>query len=87
MPPHQHCGSPESQSTCSVLVRVCDILRPDVHHNFPRVNGQVCIVERPVKLLLRNRLISGVVVWGEVWVSESLLRSYTLLRVEDQHVL
>jgi hypothetical protein len=27
------------------------------------------------------------VVWGEVWVSESLLRSYTLLGVKDQHVL
>lgn len=57
-----------------------------IHHDFPRVDGQVCIVERPIELLLRNWLISRVVVWGEVWVSKSLLRSYTLLGVKDQHV-
>lgn len=87
VPPHQHCGSPGSQSTYGVLVVSTDILSPDIHHNFPGVNGQVCVVERPIELLLRDRLVSGVVVWGEVWVSESLLRSYTLLGVKDQHVL
>jgi len=58
-----------------------------LHHDLPCVDGQVCIVEGPIELLLRDRLIGWVVVRGQVWVCKRLLRSYTLLGVKDQHVL
>lgn len=57
------------------------------HHDFPCVNGEIRIVERPVELLFRTRLVGGVVVGSKVWVGESLLSLDTLSRVEYEHVL
>lgn len=67
------------------LVHVTD--RQDVHHDLPRVHGQVGIVKAPVKLLLGHGLVAGVVVRREVLVRESLGRRYPLLGVEHQHAL
>ena len=58
-----------------------------LHHDFPGINREVGVVKRPIELLLCLRLIGRVVVWGEVWVSKSLLSLDTFPGVEDQHVL
>lgn len=57
------------------------------HHDLPRVYREVGVVETPVELLLGNGLVAGVVVRGEVLVSQSLGRRYSLLGVEDEHLL
>jgi hypothetical protein len=57
----------------------------NLHHNFPGVNGKICVVERPIELLFCDWLVGRVVVGCEVWMGESLLCLYTLLRVEDEH--
>lgn len=62
------------------------VLSFNLHHDFPCVYGQIGIVERPIKLLLCNRLVGRVVVRGQVRVGEGLLRSDALLRIEDEHV-
>jgi hypothetical protein len=62
-------------------------LARDSHHDLPSVNGQVCVVKRPIELLLCAWLIGGVVIWGEVWVSQRFRGLDTFPRVEDQHVL
>lgn len=58
-----------------------------IHHDFPRIDRKVRIVERPIELLLRDRLVGGVVVRRQVGVRKRVAGSYTLLRVEDKHVL
>lgn len=83
-----HCGNREFQSTCTWLAKHFNIeAAVNLHHDFPCVNGQISIVERPIELLFSDWLIGRIVVRRKVWVSECLLRSYTLLRVKDEHVL
>lgn len=57
----------------------------DVHHNLPRVNRQIGVVEGPVELLLRLRLVRRVVVRGQVRVRERLAGLDAFPRVEDEH--
>ena len=66
------------------LVEVQDL---GVHHHTPGVDWQISVVEVPVELGLRDGLVSGVVVWREVWVCERLSRGDTLLGVEHEHAL
>lgn len=49
----------------SVVRRVHVMVVEDfgVHHDLPGVHGQICVVERPIKLLFRLWLVSRVVVW------------------------
>lgn len=58
-----------------------------LHHNFPCVNGQVRIVETPIELFFRDRLICGVVVRCKVLVAQGLSGCYPRLGVKDQHAL
>ena len=58
-----------------------------VHHDLPRIYWQVCVVETPIELLLRDRLVRRVVVERHVGVRERLGRVDALLRVEDEHLL
>jgi hypothetical protein len=57
----------------------------DSHHDLPCVYWKISIIEGPIKLLFCNWLVRRVMVGGEIWVSESLLSSYTFLRVKYQH--
>jgi len=74
----------ESPSTHErgVLVRYVHL-----HHDLPRVDRQVRIIERPVEFLLRLWLISRIVVWREIRVSESFASLDTFPWVEDKHSL
>lgn len=58
-----------------------------IHHNLPCVDRQVGVVETPIKLLLGNRLISGVMVRAKVVMGERLGCRNALLGVEDEHPL
>lgn len=40
-----------------------------VHHNFPGVHGEVCIVETPVKLICSFRFIGRVMIGSNIFVS------------------
>jgi hypothetical protein len=57
------------------------------HHNFPGVDREICVIERPIELLFCDWLVGRVVVGCEVWVGESLRRLDALLGVEDEHAL
>lgn len=59
----------------------------DSHHDLPCINGQVSIVEAPVKLLIRHGLVRGVVVGSQVVVGEGFGGRYPLLRIKDKHAL
>lgn len=58
-----------------------------VHHHFPGVDWQVSVVEAPVELLLRFRLVLSVVIWCDVFVCESFGSSYPLPGIEDEHLV
>jgi hypothetical protein len=58
-----------------------------VHHHLPGVDWQVSIVEAPVKLLLRFRLIRRVVIWRDVFVCESFVSSYPFPGIKDKHLV
>lgn len=57
------------------------------HHDLPCIDRQISIVEAPVKLLVGNGLIGGVVVGAEVLVGEGVSCGDTLLGVENEHPL
>lgn len=59
----------------------------NIHHNLPCIDWQICIIERPIELLVCYGLIGGVVVWREIWMCKCLTGIYALLRVEDEHLL
>ena len=58
-----------------------------VHHDLPRVNREVRVVERPIELLRCLRLVRRVVVGRDVLVPERVCRSDPLARVEHEHLL
>jgi hypothetical protein len=77
-----------------------------VHHHFPRVDRQVCVIEAPVKRLreeyfndldkgragketdlVRDGLVSWVMIWRNILVRERLGRGDTFARVKDEHSL
>ena len=70
-----------------VLVHVMKVQDLAVHHHLPRIHGQVCVIERPVKGLGGHGLIIGIVVGLKVLVVQCLASSDTLLGVEHQHLL
>lgn len=98
-PPRPRCDSPESPSTCPfrdselatlyfpITCRRFPVPGLLVHHNLPCVHRQVRVVERPVELLLRHRLVGRVVIRREVFVRESVACSHSCSRVEDEHSL
>ena len=56
-----------------------------VHHHLPGIDWQVSIVEAPVELLLRFRLIGSVVIWRDVFVCESFGGRYPFPGIKDEH--
>jgi hypothetical protein len=68
-----------------VAVRaVVDCLN-DLHHDLPGIDGEVGIVERPIELFLGNRLVCGIVIWSEIWMSKSFGGCDALLWCKHQH--
>lgn len=59
----------------------------DVHHDFPRINREIRVIERPVEFFFGNRLIRRIVIRSKVWMSKSLAGADALLRVEHKHLL
>jgi hypothetical protein len=55
--------------------------------NLPCIDWEVGIIERPIELLFSDGLISGVVVWSEIFVSQCFVSPDPLLRVEHKHLL
>lgn len=87
----RRCGNPGSPNTCGSN-RVSEMAYlpsaawgENPHHDLPRVDRQIGVVEAPVKLLLRHGLVGRVVVRRQVLVGQRLLRRYPLLGVEDEH--
>ena len=58
-----------------------------VHHDLPGVDGEVRVVETPVELLGRLRLVRRVVVGRDVLVPERLGGRNAFARVKDEHLL
>ena len=52
---------------------------------FPCVHRQFCIVERPVKLLCSNGLVSRIVVRGEIRMSQGFSGGDSFLWIEHEH--
>lgn len=57
----------------------------NIHHNFPRIHWQVCVVERPVELLLSLGLVGRVVVRVQIWICQRLASLDAFPRIEDKH--
>lgn len=58
-----------------------------VHHYFPCVNREICIVKRPIELLVSDRLVGGIVVGRQIFVGQTLRGGDPFSRVKDQHLL
>jgi len=58
-----------------------------VHHHLPGVDWQVSVVEAPVELLFRFRLVRRVVIWRDVFMCESFGGSYPFPGIEDEHLV
>ena len=61
------------------------IQQANLHHDLPRVNRQVGIIETPIKLLFGDGLVCGIVVGCQVLMGEGVGGCYALLGVEDEH--
>lgn len=70
-----------------VLIHMVKVQDLTVHHNLPGVDGQIGVVERPVKDLGSDWLILGVVVGLQVGVVQGVASSDTLLGVKHKHAL
>lgn len=66
------------------MVKVQDLA---VHHHLPGVDGQIGVVEGPVKDLGSDWLILGVVVGLQIGVVQGIASSDTLLGVKHKHAL
>lgn len=78
---HQQSSIPEDKKLVAVFRQV----ERDIHHDLPRINRQISVVETPVELLLGLWLVGGVVVGCEVRVGEGLAGLYARSWVEDEH--
>jgi hypothetical protein len=58
-----------------------------VHHYFPGIHGEVCIVETPVKLLRSFWFVGGIVVGCNVFMSQGVGCVDALAWIKDKHLL
>ena len=56
-----------------------------LHHYFPCVHGQIGVIKTPIKLLLGNRFVAGVVVGAEILVRQGWCGRNALLGVKHEH--
>ena len=58
-----------------------------VHHDLPGIDGEVCVVEAPIKLLGRLGLVRRVVIRRDVFMRERLCRGDSFPGIKDKHLL
>lgn len=79
-------GSADERTTSSGILLFSVFVELLVHHNFPSVHWQICIIEGPVKLLFCNGFVGSIVVWGEVFVGKGFSGLNSLSGVKNQHI-
>ena len=58
-----------------------------IHHHFPGIHGEVRIVETPIKLLRSLRFIGGIMIRGDIFMSQGIGRVDALAWIKDEHLL